>query len=90
MSDDAVEHDAEALLREGQSLRDALLACDLTEVRFCARQMATVAALLGFASVEAAAALLIDTLGPEGTEPRQTMRRPFSHCPTPSNWRSKS
>lgn len=70
MSDHIVQQDAEALVQEGHALRDALLAEDLTEVRFRARQMARVGGLLGLTRVEAAACALVDALGPEGTVPR--------------------
>lgn len=75
MSDHIVQQDAETLVQEGHSLRDALLAQDLTEVRFRARQMARVAGLLGLTRVEAAACALVEVLGPEGTIPRPDYAR---------------
>lgn len=61
-----IQHDGEALFRVGDDLRDALLSHDLPGVRLHARQMADLAALLGFGGVEAAALTLIEALGAEG------------------------
>lgn len=55
MPGDPIHHDVEALFRVGDDLRDAVLSHDLAGVRLHARQMAGLAALLGFGGVEAAA-----------------------------------
>lgn len=70
MSDHTIQRDVQPLVREGQCLREALLAQDLTAVRSRARKMAGVAGLLGFKRVEAAACALVEALGTEGTVPR--------------------
>jgi hypothetical protein len=69
MFDEGFKHDVEALFAEGEALRNALLSHDLTDVRFRARQMASIATLLQFHDVHKAALDLMEALGPEGSAP---------------------
>jgi hypothetical protein len=69
------QNHVEALFRAGQDLRDALMAHDLSGVRLHARQMARMAALLGFSEVESAALALVEVLGPDGAIPGATYGR---------------
>jgi hypothetical protein len=69
MRDNETRLDIETLFEEGRALADALLSHDLTEVRFRARQMTSVAALLGVPKVEAVAQAFMDVLGQEGATP---------------------